>query len=258
VNVKKYRVGQLARMAGVSVRTLHHYDQIGLLRPPARSEAGYRLCGQDELLRLQQILFYKELDLPLDEIGHILDEPGFDPVEALEQHRQVLRKRMQRLTRLLRTIDKTINRLTEEDMSMTDEELYEGFSPEQIERYKRETRQMFDPVLVEETEERVRHMPKAQWQAMQAESEEVTASIAALMDRPPGDPQVQQLIGRHHAWLENFYPASAEMYRGLGQLYAGHPEFRAFYDKVRPGLADFMAAAMAHYADEVLAKAERS
>jgi DNA-binding transcriptional MerR regulator len=245
-------------MAGVSVRTLHHYDHIGLLRPTARSEAGYRLYGEGELLRLQQILFYKELDLPLDEIRHILDEPDFDPIQALEQHRQVLRKRMDRLTRLLKTIDKTIYRLTEEDMSMTDEELYEGFSPEQIERYKREARQMFDPVLVEETEERVRHMSKAQWQAMQAESEEVTHSIAALMDRPPGDAEVQQLIARHHAWLENFYPAPAEVYRGLGQLYSEHPEFKAFYDKVRPGLADYMAAAMAYYADEVLARSEGS
>jgi DNA-binding transcriptional MerR regulator len=247
-------VGQLAKMAGVSVRTLHHYDQIGLLAPSARTAAGYRLYGEQELLRLQQILFYKELDLPLNEVQRILDDPGFDPVEALNDHRRSLEKRIKRLTRLLNTIDKTIDRLEEEPMTMTDEELYEGFTKEQIERYKREAREMYDPTLVEESERRVRKMSKAQWQVVKAEGDEVTRGLAALMDRDPGDEAVQALIARHHAWIEQFYPASAELYRGLGQLYVTHPEFRATYDGYRPDLADFMAAAMNHYADEVLEK----
>jgi DNA-binding transcriptional MerR regulator len=257
VKAKAYTVGQLAKMAGVSVRTLHHYDQIGLLKPPARTEAGYRLYGEPELLRLQQILFFKELDMPLDEVRHILDDPGFDQVAALEGHRQALQQRMERLARLLKTIDRTIDRLTEDDMTLKDEELYEGFTTEQIERYKREAREMYDPALVAESERRVKKMSRAEWQAVKDEGEAVTTGLAALIDRAPGDAEVQRLIARHHAWIENFYPCSAEVYRGLGQGYVEHPEFRAFYEKVHPGLADFMAAAMNHYADQILDKREQ-
>jgi DNA-binding transcriptional MerR regulator len=256
VNVKNYTVSQLARMAGVSVRTLHHYDQIGLLSPAARTAAGYRLYGEPELLRLQQILFFKELDLPLGEVQRILDDPGFEPVRALQDHRQVLEMQVARLAHLLNTIDKTIQRLTEEDMTMTDEELYEGFTQEQIERYKREAREMYDPALVEESERRVRNMSRAQWEAIKQEGDEITRAMAGLMHREPDDPEVQALVARHHAWIEHFYPASADVFRGLGQGYASHPDFRATYDRYRPDLADFMAAAMACYADDVLAKRE--
>ena len=252
VSLKTYTVSQLASMAGVSVRTLHHYDHIGLLAPQTRTPAGYRLYGEAEMLRLQQILFFKELDLPLREVRSILHDPDFDQVQALQTHRRMLAARMGRLAQLLRTVDRTIQKLTEDDMTLTDEELYEGFSKEQIERYKREAREMYDPALVEESERRVGRMSKAQWEALKAEGDEVTRSLAALMDRPPDDAEVQALIARHHAWIEQFYPASAEVYRGLGQLYVGHPEFRAFYDRYQPDLADFMAVAMAHYADEVL------
>ena len=255
---KHYTVSQLARMAGVTVRTLHHYDQIGLLTPAGRTEpesgrsAGYRLYGEGELLRLQQILFFKELDLPLDQIRQILDDPGFDQVAALEHHRGMLQGRVERLARLLNTIDRTIDRLMEDDMTLTDEDLYEGFSTEQIERYKREAREMYDPALVEESERRVKGMSREKWQAVQNQGRDVTVAIAGLMDREPGDPEVQAQVAGHHAWIENFYPCSAEIYRGLAQGYVEHPEFRAFYEKVRPGLAEFLSAAMVIYADETL------
>ncbi len=250
--MKAYTVSQLAGMAGVSVRTLHHYDQIGLLKPSARTEAGYRLYQEQDLLRLQQILFFKELDLPLDEIRSILDDPGFDPLQALEQHRQLLQQRMVRLTRLLHTVERTIKRLTEDTMPLTDEELYEGFPKEKIERYKREAREMYGTARVEETEQRVKHMSKAQWQAVKAEGGEVMTALAALVDRDPADPEVQALIARHYAWVNHFYTPTAEVYRGLGRLYVEHPEFRATHDAFHPRLAEFMAAAMAHYADTAL------
>jgi DNA-binding transcriptional MerR regulator len=253
-DVKSYTVSQLAKMAGVSVRMLHHYDALGLLAPSARTAAGYRLYQAQDLLRLQQILFFKELDLPLDQIRAILDDPAFDQVQALKTHRRMLEQRTERLARLLRTIDKTLLKLTGDTMEMTDAELYEGFTPEQVERYEREVAERYDPALVQESKRRLRKLSKAQWQAVKQESDDVTRAIAALADRAPDDPEVQKLIARHHAWIENFYPASAEVYRGLGQLYTSHPEFRAHYDRYRPGLADFMQAAMAYYADHVLEK----
>jgi DNA-binding transcriptional MerR regulator len=190
--------------------------------------------------------------MPLAQVRQILDDPGFDQVSALEHHRRMLQGRMERLGRLLDTIDRTIDRLTEDDMTLTDEELYEGFSAEQIERYKREAREMYDPALVAESERRVGKMSREQWKAVQAEGGEITTGMAALMDRDPRDAEVQALMARHHAWIENFYPCSAEIFRGLGQLYVQHPEFRANYEQFGPGLADFMAAAMTVYADEVL------
>ncbi len=147
-----YTVHQLAELAGVSVRTLHHYDQIGLLAPSRRSNAGYRLYHEPELLRLQQIPFYKELDLPLAEIKEILSQAGFDPVQALRDHRRKLQERGEQIVQLLQTIDKTIMKLTEANMELTDAELYEGFSQEQIERYQREVRELYDPKLVEEVQ----------------------------------------------------------------------------------------------------------
>jgi hypothetical protein len=161
------------------------------------------------------------------------------------------------VARLLETIDRTIDRLTEKDMTLTDEELYEGFTTEQIDRYKRQAREMYDPALVEESERRVKRMSPAQWQAVRAEGEAVTTALAALADREPGHAEVQALVARHHAWIENFYPCSAEVYRGLAQGYVEHPEFRAFYEKVRPGLADFLSAAMVHYARYVLDRREQ-
>lgn len=251
--MKAYTVNQLAKMAGVSVRTLHHYDHIGLLRPSSRTAAGYRLYERQDLLRLQQILFFKEMDVPLDDIRRILDDPGFDQVRALRQHRTQLESQVTRLTRLLHTLDKTLSSLTEDDMTLTDEDLYAGFTPEQRERYDREVTEMYDPDIVKLSQERLRKLTRPQWEAVKAEGDAVTRALAALADAAPDSPEVQALIARHHAWIENFYPANAEIYRGLGLGYAQHPEFRAFYDKYRPDLADFMSAAMTVYADTVLA-----
>ncbi len=249
-----YTVKQLAKMAGVSVRTLHYYDQIGLLKPSARSHSGYRQYGKPELLRLQQILFFKELDFPLNKIRGILDDPEFDTVTALQNHRLLLQKQSERTALLLETIDKTIQRLAEDSMMMTDAELYEGFTKEQIERYEREVAEKFNPQRVQESKRRIGKMSKAQWQGVKAEGDAVTQLIADLADRAPEDPEVQTLIARHHAWIENFYPASADVYRGLGQMYAEHEEFKASYEKFRPGLADFMKVAIAYYADNTLAE----
>lgn len=255
MNVKRsdgYTVRQLAKLAGVTVRTLHHYDQIGLLRPGARTAAGYRLYGEADLLRLQQILLFKEMDVPLDQIRQILDDPQFDLVQALRSYRQALQQRAARLETLLHTIDKTIATLTEDRPMLTVEELYEGFSPEDAERYRREARANWGEEMVDASEQRARQMSKAEWQAVGQQGEEATQRMADLMGHSPDDPAVQAAIAQHHAWIEHFYPAPAELYRGLGQMYVEHPEFRAFYEKYRPGLADFMQAAMAHYADTVL------
>jgi DNA-binding transcriptional MerR regulator len=250
----EHTISRLAKLAGVSVRTLHHYDHIGLLQPSARTAAGYRLYTEPDLLRLQQILFFKELDFSLDAIQTALNDPHFDPAATLKNHRRLLQLRADRLGCLLNTLDKTITQLTEDMMTLTDAELYEGFTKEQVDRYNREVNETYDPALVAESRQRVRKLSKEQWAGVKAEGENVTRLIAAHMDHTPGSPPVQTLIARHCAWIENFYPVSAEIYAGLGQLYIQNQEFTAHYEQYRPGMADFMAKAMAHYADTVLAK----
>ena len=255
--LKTRTVRQLAKLAGVSVRTLHHYDQIKLLRPSARTDAGYRLYGDADALRLQQILFYRELDFPLAEIQVILDRPGFDQIEALRDHRRMLTERAERLARLLRTVDRTIAKLTGENtMPLTDEDIYEGFSPEErakLKGYEAEAADRWGE-LAAESGRRVRQMTKAQWQAIQQEGGAVTQRMAELMGQPISAPAVQTAIARQHAWIENFYPCPAEMFRGLGQMYADDPRFAATYEKAKPGLAVFMRDAMMYYADHTLAK----
>jgi len=255
--LKTRTVRQLAKLAGVSVRTLHHYDQIKLLRPSARTDAGYRLYGDADALRLQQILFYRELDFPLAEIQVILDRPGFDQIEALRDHRRMLTERAERLARLLRTVDRTIAKLTGENtMPLTDEDIYEGFSPEERAKLKGYEAEAADHwgEMAAESGRRVRQMTKAQWQAIQQEGGAVTQRMAELMGRPVGDADVQAAIARQHAWIENFYPCPAEIFRGLGQMYVDDPRFAANYEKMKPGLAVFMRDAMMYYADHTLAK----
>jgi DNA-binding transcriptional MerR regulator len=254
---RTYTVRRLSELAGITVRTLHHYDQIRLLRPSRRTEAGYRLYGEEDLLRLQQILFFRELDFPLAEIREILDRPGFDQVAALRTHRRMLGERAARLDRLLNTVDRTIATLTSEDVvGLTDDELYEGFAPSEREKlagYEAEARDRWGEMAAE-SQKRVRRMSKDQWQLVGAEGGAINTAMAALMARPVATPEVQALMARQHAWIENFYPCSAEMFRGLGQMYVEDPRFTAAYDKVRPGLAVFMRDAMAYYAEHSLAR----
>lgn len=252
-DTRTYTVRRLAEMAGITVRTLHHYDKLGLLRPSARTAAGYRLYGEEDLLRLQQILFFRQLDVPLEEIRRLLDDPGFDQVQALKRHREMLEAQSTRLGRLLETIDKTMHKL-EGAMELSDAELYEGFSQEHIDRYKRESRESYGVEVVEESERRAKNMSKGQWQAVKDEGDAVTLGLAALMERPVDDPGVQALIARHYKWVCTFWTPNAEAYKGLGQLYTDNPEFRANYDKYGFGLADFMRAAMTHYAENTLAQ----
>jgi len=242
-----HSVLQLAKMAGISVRTLHHYDRIGLLTPGARTAAGYRIYSDDDALRLQQILFFRELGFALGDILRILDSPDFDCVAAMRSHRQLLQERAARLATLLLTIDRTLEFLQEGTMPLTDEQLYEGFSQEQIERYAKEASERYDPALVKESEQRLRKMSKLEWQALKAEGETITRELAALADRAIDDENVQNLIARHFTMISQYYSVTKEIYQGLGQMYVEHAEFHAYYERFRPGLALFMRDAMEYY-----------
>lgn len=249
----EYTVQEVAEMAGVTARTLHYYDQIGLLPPAARTDAGYRLYSEEQLLRLQGILFYRELGFELSEIGELIDSPNFERLSALRDQRRLLEAKRARLAVLIRTINRTIERIEEERPMLSDEQLYEGFSQEEIERYKREARQRYGVDNVEQTEQRVRKLSASQWKSVQEEGGRIAASLSELMGEPADSPTVQSQIERHHAWIENFYPAPAEVYAGLGDLYVQDDRFREFYDQYASGLAEFIKAGIDHYCQTVLA-----
>ena len=247
--MKRYRISEIAQLAGLSVRTLHHYDHLELLVPTSRTAEGYREYGDEDLLRLQQILFFRELGMPLAEIRRTLDTPEFDTVQSLRRHRAVIEERIGRMAAAIDTIDKTIRRIQGDESMVSDDELYAGISPETRERWDREVDEQYDSEIVAESRRRVRKMSKEQWKRVRAEEEAVARALAELAgDHEPTDPQVQALIERHHAWIGSFYDPTAKIYAGLADLYAENPEFRAYYDRFGEGLADFMKPAMQHFA----------
>ncbi len=249
-----YTVKQLSDMASLSVRTLHHYDAIGLLRPESRTAVGYRLYGEGQLMRLQQILFFRELDMPLGEIRALLDEPGFELLTALEGHRRLLSLRGERIARLIATVDRTIARLRGETMS-TDEELYEGFSTAEIESMKAEAKERWGSTpAYGESHKRMAAMSRERLAQVKAEGEALDRELAEAMDAraTPDSPVVRALMRRKAAWLRSFYEPSPALFRGLGELYAKDDRFRRRYEEIRSGLADFLKEAMASFAERGL------
>ncbi|MGV3559022.1 MerR family transcriptional regulator [Larkinella arboricola] len=253
--MRTYSVKKLASLAGVSVRTLHHYDRLGLLKPSVRTEARYRLYGEKELIRLQQILFYKELDFPLLEIRRVLEDPSFDLVTALQSHKTALRERRDRLTTLLGTIDKTISKLKGEQTMLTDEELYAGFPKEQAEAYRQEAVAKYGEKVVEESENKLRHLTKAEFEQLKAEGEAIYRTLGGLMQKDPADPVVQQQIARHFALIKAMWGPSVGngdtmgAYRGLAQLYVDDQRYTSQNGQPNPDYAQFLSKAMIHFVD---------
>jgi DNA-binding transcriptional MerR regulator len=235
-------VSQVARLAGVSVRTLHHYDEIGLLAPSGRSEAGYRLYEQPDLQRLQQVLFFKELGFPLEEIARIVRDPAFDLRAALLMQRRLLTERASRVQALIRAVDAALDSF-EKGTAMTKEEMFEVFGDFDPAKYEDEARERWgDSEAYKESARRTARYTKKDWEQIKAEGDQIQRELAAHLEagRAPTDPAVMAVAERHRAYIGRwFYPCSYELHRGLGELYVNDPRFTATFDKVRPGLAEF-------------------
>ncbi|HEU4965241.1 MAG TPA: MerR family transcriptional regulator [Bacilli bacterium] len=250
-----YKVKELAQLAGVSVRTLHHYDEIGLLTPQTVTDAGYRLYSDRELERLQQILFFREIGLTLQEIKAILDSPAFDRRRALETHRELLLQKKQRLEEILDTVDKTIDSIKGGN-KMSDQELFEGFDETPFEEHKRkyaqEAREKYGEAAVEAAEKRVENYTEEDWDAIKTHTEDLYGKIIANMNKGPSDPQVQEAVaGLRQQITDHYYDCTPEIFRGLGDLYVQDERFTANIDKYREGLAAFLREAMHYYCDHL-------
>ncbi len=255
--MKKYSAKGLSKLAGVSVRTLHHYDEIGLLKPAIRTEARYRLYGENELLKLQQILFYKELDFSLKEITDILDDPDFDLIKAFESHKQDLISRQNRISLMLNTIDKTVLNLKGKKM-ITNEELYEGFSREKVKKIRSEAIEKYGEQKVEKSESYLKKLSKEQLEQLKNEQKEIVKNLFGFSDKDPESEIVQMEIARHYKNTRKFWGTDGSSlsqwkeYKGLGELYIADEHFTMIVGKTQPEFAIFLSKAMTYFANTQL------
>lgn len=241
-----YTVKQLSKLAGVSIRALHYYDQIGLLKPSWLGGNGYRHYEEEALQKLQQILFYRELDLSLEEIKAILSRPDFDVLTALRSHKEALQARGERLNRLIQTIDNTIDHLKGNE-SMNAKGLFEGFSDEEQEKYSLKAEQMYDPETVRASNRKWKAYPPAEKERILAEGKAIYVDLMAAMPKEAASAEVQALITRWHQHMQNFWSPNDEQLVGLADGYNQDARFRANFDKMHPKLAEFMREAVKVY-----------
>jgi DNA-binding transcriptional MerR regulator len=246
-------VGQVAAFAGVTVRTLHHYDDIGLLAPGGRSHAGHRRYSDADLDRLQQILFYRELGFPLDEVAVLLDDPDADPQAHLRRQHELLTARIEKLRKMAAAVEHAME-ARRMGINLTPEERFEVFGDKDPEQYAEEAEARWGGTeAYAESQRRAAGYTKEDWQRMQAEVADWSERYAALMadGEPPAGERAMEMAEEHRRHICGwFYECGYEMHQGLGEMYVSDERFKAFYDAMRPGLAE-------HLRDAITANAAR-
>lgn len=249
---QEYTVNQLAKIAGVSARTLRYYDQIGLLKPARVTEAGYRIYGPREVDRLQQIPFYRELGVRLETIREIVADPGFDELDALREHYRLLVQQRARLDKLIATLAKTI-RHREEGAPMRDEEKFQGFKQKLIQeneaKYGEEARKRFGDQSVDASNAKLMGLSQQEFEAMTALSEEIMALLKeAHASGDPASPPARKLAEKHKEWLTYMWPEySEEAHAHLAEMYVADERFTAYYDQAVEGGTEFLRDAILSY-----------
>lgn len=246
-----YTVKRLADLASVTVRTLHHYHKIGLLEPSQIASNGYRHYSDADLMRLQQILFYRELGLELLEIKTILDDPEFDIIAALDSHRKMLERKIERLYTLSETVDETILYLKGKE-NMSKKQLFDGFDEDQQKDYERQARLEYGPTHVNESVRRWGSYSDDQKQAILAEMQTIYQDLAQAIEagKSPDSEEVQTILERWEANIHHFYTPDLEIIRGLGQLYNSSPEFMATFQQIHKDLPQYLEDSITYYVDE--------
>lgn len=245
-----YTVHQLSKLAHVSIRTLHYYDEINLLKPSFVRPNGYRCYEEKELMKLQQILFFRELDFSLEHIKEIFASPRFNPVEALKDQEKLLTLKKNRLDGLLVTIHNTILSMKKTQQINT-HQLYDSFNENDMEKYKEEARQRWGHTeAYKQSITRTKHWTKKDYVRVKEENEKLIQALIVAMPKGIESDEVQKLVALHHQGITKFYDCSYAMYRGLGKMYVEDIRFTKNYDKFKPGLADFLCRAIQYYCDQ--------
>ena len=241
----EYTVSGLAKLSGVSPRTLRYYDQINLLRPAKMNDSGYRIYGQVQVNRLQQILFYKTMEIPLEEIGKILDAKGFNPLTALKNHREKLVKKQSEIEKLLHNIDQSMNEL-KGGRTMSNQEKFEGFKEKMIKeneaKYGSEVRAAYGDSVIDASNEKIRKMS-------QAGHDKATKLGIIIIEKLKEGFETKETHGGlaseiyelHKEWIMCYWPSySAQGHKGLGDMYVQDERFKEYYDKEQDGLAQYL------------------
>jgi DNA-binding transcriptional MerR regulator len=243
---KTWTVSEAAKIAGVTVRALHHYDSIGLLTPEARTEAGYRLYRSVDLERLQQILLMRQLGMPLEEIRRALDDPGYDRRRALQAQHTQLEQRLEDVQAMLRGVDAALSSL-EGDDEMTTEKMFEGLGLDQAELEAEAKERWGETDSFKESARRTKKYGKEDWAKINAEADAIyrelqqrrAAGVAA------DDEAAMELAEQHRQHIDRwFYPCSHEMHAQLAEGYVADERFTAFYDRIAEGLAVYLRDAI--------------
>lgn len=250
-----YTVNKLAKLSGVSIRTLHFYDEIGLLKPAYYGDNNYRYYEEEQLLMLQQILFFREIGFPLNDIQRVLSSNDFDKIEALKLHKHILEKNLERTQTLIKTIDKTISHLRGK-IKMKDIEIYDGFDPKKQQEYEK---YLVDSGTLTQKEidaswEKAKNWKKENWEQYKQEGDGLNKAFVAAINAglKPSTTEVQNLVRKHYEWIKYFWTPTRESYIGLGQMYLDHPDFRDFYMTYHPKLLEYLVCAMKIFAEREL------
>ncbi len=245
----EYSINRLARLAGVSTRTLRYYDEMGLLYPKRISSNGYRVYGQKEVDLLQQILFYRELGVSLDEIKSILWSKDYDGTAALQGHLLALKAKKEQIELLITNVEKTIAAWKGE-IIMKDKEKFEGFKQKMIEenekKYGKEIREKYGDSVIDDSNAKLMGLTAEQYEKAEKLSREINDSLKMAFEQ--GDPSselAQKVCALHKEWLEYFWNSySKEAHMGLAQTYVDDPRFRKYYDDIAKGCAEFLRDAI--------------
>ncbi|MDD4801523.1 MAG: MerR family transcriptional regulator [Syntrophomonas sp.] len=250
----EYTIKKLGLMAGITTRTLRHFDEIGLLKPAKINSSGYRIYGQKEVDQLQQILFYRQLGFKLERIREIINAPTFDETKALREHREELVQKREQLDLLIVNINKTLA-LKEGRIIMSDQEKFEGFKQKLLadneKKYGQEIREKYSDETVDKSNQRMQAMSQEQFAEVTRLTNEITETLeAALKTGNPAGELAQKAADLHRQWLSYFWGKySPEAHIGVAQMYVDDPRFTAYYDANQPGTAEFLREAILIYAE---------
>lgn len=248
----EYTVQKLGKLAGVSTRTLRYYDEIGILKPARINSSGYRIYGQEQVDRLQQILFYRELGVSLDSIKEMVTAPSFDGANALKEHREKLLEKRKQLDTLIENVEKTIA-LTEGRIKMSDKEKFEGFKKQMIDdnekKYGKEIREKYGDDRVNQSNAKLNNMTQEEYDRVTKLAEEVIHTLGeAFKTGDPASEIAQKAADLHKQWLTFYWNEySKEAHAGLAQMYVDDARFTAYYDEKQPGTAAFLRDAILIY-----------
>ncbi|WP_078433921.1 MerR family transcriptional regulator [Metabacillus halosaccharovorans] len=245
----EYTIQKLAELAGISTRTLRYYDELGILKPARINSSGYRIYGQYEVNLIQQILFYRELGLQLNQIKDIVTDPAFDFAKALHEHRERLLDKRNQLDQLIANVEKTIAH-SEGRMKMTDQEKFEGFKQKALkeneDKYGKEIREKYGEETVKKSNEKFMNMSEVEYEkSVNIEKEMRELLKNAMITGDPASELAQRAAQLHKQWLLFHWPSySKEAHAGLAQMYVDDERFTAYYDQEQPGTAEFLRDAI--------------